>query len=214
MGVGADATARTRAGESVAPHAAKRRMVRRCTRFLFSTPPTKQPPFLNVLIATVASGLLRLQKGPFGAFENEGGERAAGERAGIDADAVALHIGPRGDGVAVHDDLAVLRLGLEKLVANPQQIFFDLLLERNARTNAGVNEEVVAFAMRQGQARHEAAVALGQALGEVALDADQVLAPRRVRRAHAVAQERRGPAIGEPGGADRVIDEKAQHAVL
>src|SRR5690348_11397582 len=120
MGSGPDATARTRAGESAAPSAAKRRTVRRCTRFPPSTPLTRQRSFLNVLIATFAGGLLRLQKGPFGAFENEGGERPAGEGAGVDADTVAPHIGPRRDGMAVDDDLAILRLGIEKLVANPQ----------------------------------------------------------------------------------------------
>src|SRR5262245_22079374 len=136
MGPSAAADAKPRAGTNVraaAPAGTSRRSWRRVLR--------------SIPEARAISRSSRLHARPLGAFEYERGQGAAGQRAGIDADAVALQIGPRGDGVAVHDDLAVFRLGLEKLVANPQHVFLDLLLEGKARTNAGMDEEVVAFAM-------------------------------------------------------------------
>src|SRR5258707_15109057 len=67
-----------------------------------------------------------LQEGPALVLEDEAGETAAGEGAGIDADAVLLHVRRLGDGVAVDDDLAVVVAAVEEAVADPEAILRDL----------------------------------------------------------------------------------------
>src|SRR5260221_3966797 len=86
-----------------------------------------------------ARALSGLQERPALAVEHEAGELAAGEGAGVDADAVALDLGRVGDGVAVHNDLAEIDAREEKLVADPQHVLHRLLVERDARLDPGMD---------------------------------------------------------------------------
>src|SRR3546814_12611146 len=72
----------------------------------------------------------RRQKTSCLAFEYEAGQPPRRVSAGIDADAVGPDLGFRRDGVAVHDDLAVVGVGLEKQLANPQHVFLPRSEER------------------------------------------------------------------------------------
>src|SRR6266851_6428992 len=156
-----------------------------------------------------------LQEAQLAPFEDEAGEPAAGEGAGIDADAVALHLRPRRDGVPVHDDHAEILLGEQEVVADPQQVLRGLLVERHAGPHPGMGEEIVALPVGERQALHEAAMALRQPLRQVALGACQLArVHRHVGRAHAIAAQGLGATVKQPGRPDGGIFEEAQQALL
>ena len=78
------------------------------------------------------------------------------------------------DRVAVDDDLAVVLARMQELVADPQQIVALLPLERNARADAGMDEEIVSFDVRQRQAAHELHMAARDAPADFALQSPQL----------------------------------------
>jgi len=120
------------------------------------------------------------------------------------------------NGVAVDDAGAEIIWRLQKLVADPQQIFGLLFGKRYARPDPGVNEQIAAFRVREFQAAQKADVGgrelvsqraacsfkIGRAWGEAG------------RRLHAVARERRHAAIGAPMRSDLRMFEELQQEIL
>src|SRR4051794_26727684 len=74
----------------------------------------------------------------------EGGQRAGSIRPGVDADAVRALVDTIADGMPVNDDEAVIAIVEQERFADPPQVRLALLVERHARANPGMNEEVVA----------------------------------------------------------------------
>src|SRR6185437_11521430 len=157
----------------------------------------------------------RREEGALARIEDEAGEPAAGEGPGVDADAVGANDRRLGNAVAMDDDLAEIDARLQKLVANPKQVLRLLTLERDARPDPGMNEGVVALDMHEREPIEEGEMLLRQLLGEFTLRAEQVLEIGiELRRAHAIAVERRRAAIGEPLRAGLRVGEEAHEAVL
>ncbi len=103
----------------------------------------------------------------------------------------------------------------EEPLADPQQVFRLLPLQRHARLHPGMDEGVIALLMQQRQPVQEVAMRARQKRVEFLLRPHQLERPRRrMRRVDAVARQRLPAAIGEPVGTDRDIDEEAQHEVL
>lgn len=59
------------------------------------------------------------------------------------------------DGMTVHHASAEIVRRFQELVADPKQIFGLLLGKRDARLDAGVNEQIAAFGVREFQAAQE-----------------------------------------------------------
>ncbi len=87
--------------------------------------------------------LRRGQETAGGALQHQARELVAGVGPGIDADPVIADVGAFGDGMTMHDHLSVIGPGIEKFVADPEHVFRFLFLERRARPDAGVNEQVI-----------------------------------------------------------------------
>ena len=108
------------------------------------------------------------QEPPLAAPQHEARQAAAHEGAGVDIDPVLAILGQIADRVAVHHDPAGQRhLAAQKIVADPHHVGRALSFERNTRSHAGMDEEVVADHhiwlkafeegfMSRGQGRREA----------------------------------------------------------
>ena len=90
-----------------------------------------------------------LEQGDGVGLEHEAGEPAGPHRPGVDGDAVRVVLDHRHDGVAVHDLEAEVGGRAQERLANPDQVVAILRLERDARADAGVHEQVAADAQRQ-----------------------------------------------------------------
>lgn len=93
-------------------------------------------------------GLQEIARGP---VENHRGQRAGHEGAGVDADTVFPHIRPRGDRVAMDDDVVMARPGIEEFAADPNQVALILVGQGDPRPDPGMNERVVALDMGEQQ---------------------------------------------------------------
>ena len=89
------------------------------------------------------------------AFNCSTGQATRLPRAGVDIDAVGPDIGMRHRCVSMHDELAVVFIRVEKLVANPGEIVAVLALEGNAGADAGVHEQKISAAVTVVQALQE-----------------------------------------------------------
>jgi hypothetical protein len=78
------------------------------------------------------------------ALEADRGQPAAGEGAGVDADPVGADVDILGDRMAVDDHLAEAVAVAEEIVADPAEVAGRLLLDRDARPEAGMDEQIVA----------------------------------------------------------------------
>src|SRR5690606_29275018 len=85
-----------------------------------------------------------LEQAPAFLLDDQRGEQAAAEGAGIDIDPVAAEFGRRAGRVAMDDDRRVRIPVFEKGRADPLQVVDALRLEPNARPYPGMTEEVVA----------------------------------------------------------------------
>src|SRR5260221_12908076 len=130
---------------------------RRCASFDYAQRWTVNGTSHSSLSASgeAAHAFSGLQERPGFAVEHEAGELAAGEGAGVDADAVALDLGRLGDVVAMDDDLAEIDARAEKLVADPQHVLQRLGVERHARLDPGMDEIEVALDMAERQLAQE-----------------------------------------------------------
>ncbi len=90
----------------------------------------------------------------------------------------------------MHDHLGQPLFAAEEVVADPQQVFFALLVQRHPRAHPGVDAEVVAAVGHQLQALEEGAVVVGQGLVQLAAGPQPVgLVAAPHRRRHAVGQQ-------------------------
>jgi len=101
------------------------------------------------------------------AFEHECGEHSGRIRTRVDADPIVPHLRLRADGVAVHDDLAVISLIVEKKLPNPQNIVVALRLEWNAGPNPRVHEEISALNVPPSEIAQQSKVRFGQYLAQL-----------------------------------------------
>ena len=156
-----------------------------------------------------------LKKPALVSLQHQGREHAGGIGAGVDADAVGPQLRFLGNGVAVHHQLAEIGVARQEFVANPHQVLPDLVRYRHAGAQARMHEEIVAFLVRQLHAAQEFEMILRHLALEIALGANQLrLRGHQPGRAHAVAFERRHPAIGEPMRAALHVGEELQQDVL
>src|SRR5208282_414612 len=118
------------------------------------------------------------------------------------------------DRVAVHHHLAVVAGVVEKRLANPQRVLVALLLEGDARADAGM-EIIIAFDMPALEPAQEREVPLRQIAAELLAqmaDAREVGPP--LQRTHAVAVERRPAAVHEPARPRLRLLKEAEHEFL
>src|SRR3546814_5846567 len=71
-------------------------------------------------------------------------QRPAAKGADVDANAIALLVGFRGDAVTMDDHLALIARIFQEFLADPAQIGQRLLVERHAGPDAGVDEGILA----------------------------------------------------------------------
>lgn len=87
---------------------------------------------------------IRLKEPTLGPFKAHRGEFSAGIGAGIDPDSAAALLDFVRNGVAVDDDFLERCVGIQELLANPAEIAWLLLIERDSRPHAGMDEGIVA----------------------------------------------------------------------
>src|SRR3954471_19624940 len=85
----------------------------------------------------------RVDKSPFGAVDDQRGQDACSISPCINADAIGAFLNRRSDRMAVHDREAVIGLIEQKRLADPAQVRLRLLLQLDARSDAGMNEQIV-----------------------------------------------------------------------
>ena len=86
------------------------------------------------------AGRQKFLRGP---LQPHGGEAAAEPGAGVEAEPVRPDFRRVQRRVAVHDHFLERRLMAEKLVLDPQQVFLDLRVQRNAGPDAAMYEEII-----------------------------------------------------------------------
>ncbi len=105
--------------------------------------------------------------------------------------------------MAVDDHKAVVAAIPQELLANPDQVFRILLLERHARPNAGVDEQIVAKADVELEGFDEVAVRLRHLFGELPRQAPVVVsAEQGATDRHPVGTQGRVAAVHEEGRAE------------
>ena len=105
-------------------------------------------------------------------FDRDAGQSSRSPRTSIDVDSVAPDIRMRHRRVTVHNESFVVSRRVEELVANPDQIVEILSLDRDVRTNAGVNEQEIAAAELIAQALHEQFVCTRKGVEKAAMQID------------------------------------------
>ena len=103
----------------------------------------------------LSAGRPGLQEREAVGFQHDAGQCAPHHRAGVDADAVAPDLRPRARRVAVHHHGAEIGRGREERLADPKLVVAGLLRERHAGPQAGMDEEVAAERVAQGEAAQE-----------------------------------------------------------
>src|SRR5690348_3240356 len=94
-----------------------------------------------------SSGLhARVQIPAFPALDSQRRQDAGREGSGVDADSVRALLDFGADGVPVDDDEAVRRLVLQEGLSDPAQVALPLFVKRHARSDPGMNKEIVAEA--------------------------------------------------------------------
>ena len=83
------------------------------------------------------------------------GEDPGSIGAGVDPDAIGTHFDLGPDGMAVDDDEAMIGLVEQEGLADPAKVGLALLIELDARTNTGVDEEIIAEAAAVVEALEE-----------------------------------------------------------
>src|SRR4051812_46221774 len=71
---------------------------------------------------------------------------------------MASNLGFQAWSMAMNHYLAEISVATEKRLANPHQILFALLIERNARPHASMNKEVISAAEKRNEVRQEVSV--------------------------------------------------------
>src|SRR5262249_30278910 len=85
-----------------------------------------------------------LKEAQAGALQNDAGQDPRHIGAGIDADTVRAQQGVGIGRMAVDDDLAEIGRAVEELLADPEEVFLVLILERNAGFYARMDEIIIA----------------------------------------------------------------------
>jgi hypothetical protein len=85
---------------------------------------------------------------PFGTLQHQTGQLSGRVGSGVDVDPVGANFRLSHWGVAVNDEFTELGFTEKKIGANPQQVLFALLCERNARSYSGVDEKVISTSER------------------------------------------------------------------
>jgi hypothetical protein len=88
-------------------------------------------------------------------LDRDAGESPSPNSTSVDVDSIRADVGMRNRRVSVNDQLAVIELRFEKLAADPDEIIELLSFERNAGTDAGMNEQKVAATKPRLQALQE-----------------------------------------------------------
>src|SRR5206468_7344528 len=97
----------------------------------------------------------RVEQPAFGSLDRKGRQNSAAVGPRVDADPVRPLLDGLGDGVAMDDDEAVIAVIVEERFADPPQVGLALLVELDARPNAGMDEQIVAEAAAVGEALKE-----------------------------------------------------------
>src|SRR5688500_13008371 len=90
--------------------------------------------------------LARLEEPALLALQADRGERPGAVGAGIEGDPVGMLLRPLDDGVAVDDDDAMVAPVVEEAFADPAEVATDLLVERHAGADPGMDEQIIAEA--------------------------------------------------------------------
>jgi hypothetical protein len=77
-------------------------------------------------------------------LKNEARQPSGKHRTGVDVDAVAEHLRVINWRVPMHDGASVIHRRLKELFPYPDQIVLNLMFQRNARSDASMDEQVVA----------------------------------------------------------------------
>ena len=77
-------------------------------------------------------------------FQNKAGQASGGIGGSVNSDAIAPHLWLDRRRVAVHDQFSMLRLARQERLADSQKIIAILLIERDARSDPSMAEEVIA----------------------------------------------------------------------
>src|SRR5439155_20414351 len=109
------------------------------------------------------------------AFNRNAGQGSRSPRAGIDIDSIVFDVRMRHRRVTVNDESFVIARGVEELITNPDQIVNVLLLDRDVRTNAGVNEQEFAATELIAQALHEQFVGTRKRIAKAAVQIESCL---------------------------------------
>src|SRR5260370_37986400 len=80
----------------------------------------------------------------------------------MDVDAIGTDFRLHHRRMSMDDDLAERLFVEQKILSDPEQIRFALLPKRNARTHAGMYEEIVAARERGGEAVEKSTMEFGQ----------------------------------------------------
>src|SRR5260370_1110385 len=109
------------------------------------------------------------------------GQGSAAPRCGVDVDPVPLDVRMRHRCMAMNDKFSVVRRRVQKFMTNPEQIMEVLLLDRNARANAGMDEQEVSAAKTVTETLQEQLVCTrkGTPKATMRIDFDLGLRPAR-----------------------------------
>jgi hypothetical protein len=146
----------------------------------------------------------------------QAGQAAGGKGAGVDADPIGPDVRVVGDGVPMHHDPAMRLAEVEEVVADIEDVLRSLPVDRDARTDAGMHEEIIPLDMMEREAAQPAQMPGRQEPGQLGAQMGESLhAFRRTRLGvDAVAVEGGRPAVIEPRRPDRGILQEVEHRLL
>ena len=117
--------------------------------------------------------------------------------------------------MAVDDDAAEIRVGVQERLADPHQIPFGLLVQRHAGPEAGVNEQIIALAVGQREAAEERRVRRRQGVLKLPPQRRQIGAGAEMAEpVEAVTGQGRAAAVEQPGLAVLAMLDEPEHEIL
>ena len=148
-------------------------------------------------------------------LQDEAGEPAGEERAGIDAYPIGFDLRYADDGVPVHDAGAEVLVGIEEAIPNPHHVGRALLREGYAGADTGVNEDVVALPMAVRQGGEKPTERFRHGIPQGDRNRLQVWRPSCVREIRKTVTAKRGvAAVDKPGLVDRPLEEPKHHVFV
>lgn len=168
----------------------------------------------NAVTGVAAHPVAHIDKRDDGAtFDHDAGQSSCSKGTGIDIDPVEPDVRLEHRRVAVDNDLLELLVPKQEVVANPEKVIFRLLLNRNERTQACVDEKKISTDERKLESLEELAVRFGRCAGEVARESGLIIEGRIHRRLQSVRDEGLEttvlpPIIQERGGLQEIEQER------